>query len=334
MLKTGSPKRLWDHFIKLEGLIRSHTANDIYSTGGEVPETIMKGGIADISQICEYGWYDWVMFRDTMEAFPENKLVLGRYLGPATNVGSAMTAKILKQNGQFVCRSTLRHLTIDEIDCPVQAAAQTHFDKMIIELIGPNSTPSNFDAEDLTPNMYHFVGHTIEEGEAEGNAYEEGSPDEDDLEPLPTPEAGDNYLLTEITLPMGGVLSRGRVISQKRDADGNTVGRANGNPILDTCTYNVEFEDGTITELTANTIADDPTGNQYVLLDCFVDFEKLPTALSLTDQTIVVKGRASKHRNTFGWRICCQWKDGSTTRESLKDLKESHPLEMAEYAVA
>ncbi len=144
----------------------------------------------------------------------------------------------------------------------------------------------------------------------------------------------------EITLPMGGVLTKGRVISRKRDADGNTVGRASDNPILDTRTYNVEFEDGTITELTANKIAEcmyaqcDPTGNQYVLLDCFVDFEKLPTAMSLADQMIVVKGRASKRRNTFGWRICCQWKDGSTTWESLKDLKESHPLEMAEYAVA
>jgi hypothetical protein len=340
MLKTGSPKRLWDHCIELEGLIRSHTANDIFSTGGEVPETIMKGGTADISQICEFGWYDWVMFRDTIAAFPDDKLVLGRYLGPATDVGSAMTAKILKQNGQFVCRSTLRHISIEELACPVHAAARTHFDNMIVERIGPNSTPGDFDAEDLTPEMHHFIDHTIEEGELEGNAYDEGSPDEDDLEPLPTPEAGDNYLSADITLPVGGVLTRGRVISRKRDADGNTVGRANGNPILDTRTYNVEFDDGTITELTANKIAEcmyaqcDPTGNQYVLLDCFVDFDKLPTAMSLADQTIVVKGRASKRRNTFGWRICCQWKDGSTTWESLKDLKESHPLEMAEYAVA
>ena len=114
--------------------------------------------------------------------------------------------------------------------------------------------------------MHHFIGHTIEEGELEGNAYDEGSPDEDDLEPLPTPEAGDNYLSADITLPVGGVLTRGRVISRKRDADGNTVGRANGNPILDTRTYNVEFDDGTITELTANKIAEcmysqcNPTG--------------------------------------------------------------------------
>jgi hypothetical protein len=194
-----------------------------------------------------------------------------------------------------------------------------HFDSMIVEPIGPNSTPSNFDAEDLTPEIYHFVGHTIEEKEVEGNAYEEGSPDEDDLKPLPTPEAGDNYLSTKITLPMGGVLSRGHVISQKRDADGNTICRANGNPILNTCTYNMEFEDGTITELTANKIAEcmyaqcNLMGNQYVLLDYFVDFEKLPTALSLADQTILLKSRASKQKNTFRWQIWYQWKDSSTT---------------------
>jgi hypothetical protein len=82
----------------LEGLIRSHTANDIYATGGEVPETIIKGGTADISQIFEFAWYDWVMFRDTVNtiAFADKRLTLGRYLGPAIDIGLALTAKILK----------------------------------------------------------------------------------------------------------------------------------------------------------------------------------------------------------------------------------------------
>jgi hypothetical protein len=31
--------------------------------------------------------------------------------------------------------------------------------------------------------------------------------------------------------------------------------------------------------------------------------------------------------------VCCQWKDGSTSWENLADLKVSHPLETAEYAV-
>jgi hypothetical protein len=60
------------------------------------------------------------MFQDNIPAFPDNKLVLGRYLGPATNVGSALTAKILKSNGQTVCRSTLGHLNDEELHCPIQ----------------------------------------------------------------------------------------------------------------------------------------------------------------------------------------------------------------------
>jgi hypothetical protein len=163
MIKTGAPKCLWDHCIELEGLIHSHTANDIYATGGEVPETIMKGGTADISQICEFAWYDWVMFRNTVNtiAFPDKRLTLGRYLGPAIDIGLALTAKILKQNGQYVCRSTLRHLTPEETLCTVQIAARLHFDNMIVEHIGPKSVPGDFPAEDLTPEYEHYRGHTI-----------------------------------------------------------------------------------------------------------------------------------------------------------------------------
>ncbi len=339
MIKTGAPKCLWDHCIKLEGLICSHTTNDIYATGGEVPETILKGGTADISPICKFAWYDWVMFRNTVNtiAFPDNRLTLGKYLGPANDIGSALTAKILKQNGQYVCRSTLRHLTPEETLCKVQIAAWLHFDNMITKCIGPKPVPGDFPAKDLTPEYEHYCGHTIEEDTA--NAYEEGLPDNNDLDPLPTLEAGDNYISAEVLLPLGSILRQGTVISCKCNADCNTVGRAHDQPILDTRTYDVEFDDGTIAKLTANKIAKcmyaqcDPGGNQYVLLDCFVDFDKSSTAISLADQNIIMKGRPSKRCNTYGWMICCQWKDGSTTWESLNDLKESHPLEMAEYAV-
>ena len=98
-------------------------------TNGEVPETIMTRSTADISHICEFGWYDWVMFWDNVPSFPDNKLVLGRYLGPATDVGSALTAKILKSNGQTVCRSTLRHLNDEELHCPIQKELHRSFDE-------------------------------------------------------------------------------------------------------------------------------------------------------------------------------------------------------------
>ena len=44
--------------------------------------------------------------------------------------------------------------------------------------------------------------------------------------------------------------------SRKQDTDRNVAGKANSDPILDTCTYNVEFEDGDVTEFTANVIAE------------------------------------------------------------------------------
>ena len=95
-------------------------------TNGEVPETIMTGSTTNISHICEFGWYDWVMFRDNVPSFPDNS-----YLGPATDVGSALTAKILKSNGQTVCRSTLHHLTNEELHCTVHKEMRRVFDESL-----------------------------------------------------------------------------------------------------------------------------------------------------------------------------------------------------------
>jgi hypothetical protein len=80
-------------------------------------------------------------------------------------------------------------------------------------------------------------------------------------------------------------MTRGRVIAQTRDADGNPKGRANSNPILDTCDCTGTFDNGDVTNLTANLIAEsmyaqcDRDGNQYVLLDSLQDHQRLDTAL-------------------------------------------------------
>jgi hypothetical protein len=187
MIKTGSPRVLWDHCIELEALIRSLTSNYVYMTNGKVPETIKTGSTANISHICEFGWYDWVMFRDkNVPTFPDVKLILGRYLGPATNVGSALTAKILKSNGQNVCRSTLQHLKDKEIHCPIQQEMRRIFDETIANPLGPNATDQDFLAEDLTPDYnFHDDDHYLD-------------PDHGDLEV--TPEMENTYLNTEISV--------------------------------------------------------------------------------------------------------------------------------------
>jgi hypothetical protein len=72
----------------------------MYKLNGEVPKTIMMGQTADISFICEFRWYEWVYFNEAQAQFPDDKVFLGNYLGPTDpEVGSVLTAKILKQNG-------------------------------------------------------------------------------------------------------------------------------------------------------------------------------------------------------------------------------------------
>ena len=127
---------------------------------------------------------------------------------------------------------------------------------------------------------------------------------------------------------------------RKRDADGNPLGRENRNPILDSRLYEVEFPDGRTEEIAANAIAQamyaqcDIDGTEYTILDSIVDYRKGQDALSKEDQRFTKDGRDCIHRSTKGWELLCQWKDGTTSWQKLSDLKESHPLETAEFAFA
>ena len=67
---------------------------------------------------------------------------------------------------------------------------------------------------------------------------------------------------------------------RKRDHEGNVIGRSNANPILDTREYKVNFEDGDVTELTANAIAEsmyamcDENNDHILLFDAIVDHKR------------------------------------------------------------
>jgi len=225
MIQTGSPKRLWDHCIELQALVRSHTAHNSFALDGETPETRMTGQTADISNLCEYSWYDWVMFRDGEQTYPNEKMRLGRYLGPATDVGSAMTQKILVDTGEVWCRTTVRSLTDSELTNPAHIASRVSFDLKIEQRLGPNATVDDFEADELTPAHEYYSDGT--------DNVIEGSPD--DLPDVPaTSEWQDQYVNVDLMFPRGTSLARGRVTKRKRDDQGSPMGNANQNPILDT----------------------------------------------------------------------------------------------------
>jgi hypothetical protein len=102
--------------------------------------------------------------------------------------------------------------------------------------------------------------------------------------------------------------------------------------------YEVLFPDGRTEEVAANVIDQalysqcDPDDKEFVLLDSIVDWRKDDSAVELKDQDRIVNGKKVIKRSTKGWELCCEWWDGSTSWQSLKDLKESHPLQVAEFA--
>ena len=144
MLKSGCPKALWYQCIELEALIRSHTSLDIYCLEGQVPDTVMSGQTGDIISLCEFEWFEWVMFFQPKETYPDDKMFIGRWLGPEIDVGTAITYNILRPDGWYVCRSTLRSWTSNEEANPVRMARSVSFMKQLNSCIGHAVKLSNF----------------------------------------------------------------------------------------------------------------------------------------------------------------------------------------------
>ena len=147
--KSKCPKVLWDDCIERQCYIRSFTAHDNHVLKGETPETMINGETPDISEFAEYQWYEWVKFRDAQVAFPGENFVLARYLGPSFDIGPAMTAKLLKENGQYIHRSTYRGLTEDEMNDPLEIKAMERFDIAVNEKLGECATLEDFGKEEL-----------------------------------------------------------------------------------------------------------------------------------------------------------------------------------------
>ena len=68
------------------------------------------------------------------------------------------------------------------------------------------------------------------------------------------------------------------------------------------------------------------------MLDSIIDFRKDGHAVKDADQHVMVKGRRVLRKTKKGWHLCVQWRDGTTTWERLADLKESNPVDVAEFA--
>ena len=91
----------------------------------------------------------------------------------------------------------------------------------------------------------------------------------------------------------------------------------------------------------ANVIAEnmysqvDGEGRHYNIMQEISEHKRDDSAIDKADGfTNNRSGTEIPKKTTHGWSLQVDWKSGTSTWVPLKDLKESNPVELAEYAVA
>ena len=90
MKYTNSPLKFWDYCAERRVLINNLTSMDLYLLQGSNANAKITGQPGDISNLCQFGWFDWVYYKDKNN-FPYQEEKLGRCLGPSKNYSNAMS---------------------------------------------------------------------------------------------------------------------------------------------------------------------------------------------------------------------------------------------------
>lgn len=129
-----------------------------------------------------------------------------------------------------------------------------------------------------------------------------------------------------------------KVVKRHKGEDGLIQGTYSDKPIANTIMYDVEFSDGTVREYAANVIAEnlfdqvDADGYSHSMLDSIVDVRKTTDAVYKDDMYITTKsGQRRLRQTTAGWEFLVRWKDGQEQWVHLAILKESNPVDVAEF---
>lgn len=347
MKYTNTPVVLWDYCWKYACAIRSLTAVDNMYLDGSTPFAPIHGYNPDISEYITFAWFDWVYYHDPKDP---DKQLLGRWLGPAHDTGQGLAYYILTSAGKVKIRSTVSPISLPKQSEPDIALLMQKFTDQVDSIIGNfcNATQQKYPTcgDDPYDNLFEddeFDDEDIEFQERNNDGTPVFRPELDTLDcDAPIAETTDNFVGAQLNLPHpSGTLQQATVTGRKRNHDGTLVGTYNENPILNSSVYEVKFHDGTYDEYAANVISEnlfqqvDDDGYNHSLLSSITDHKMdEEEAVPIDDGTYELNGVKKKKITTKGWKLLVEWKGGTSSWIPLKTLKESNPIETAEYAAS
>ena len=334
MRESNSPMILWNYAIERRSLVHNAVPRPFFQAQGITPHECTFGNKSDISNICNFGWCEWVCYRD-FSSFPENKEKLGRMLGPCKNEVNEMHQSILASSSYAITRRAVRSLRNSELRSETEKRKRRIFDDIILKKLGDSvAKPTNSNAREHVPYSDGVDADSVKLPEDNEPVIPDGTAD---FEKAIT----DQWTHAELNLPQGELLRKATVIGQTKDGNVDLTVSHDPNPFLNTLTYDVDFSDGEIKEHSANVIAEnmcsqvDEDGCNIQKLDSIVDHSKDINVVDKSDMRLHTKSGQQHLRHTAsGWSLLILWKNGEEECMPLNRLKQFLPLEIAEFAVA
>ena len=254
MKEANCPLCFWDYCLEQLVRIYNLTSCDHIKIRGSNPHTETFGEQGDISNLCQFRWYNWCYFRDHKAPFPHNQEVLGCILSPARGEGNELAQWVLKSNDNVVPCQTICPLQLAELHSDTEKRKRDIFDALIERRWGsPMSTPNKDDADMTTDTEDNEVDD--DETTSKPHIDIEDSIDSQGtlMNQLP---AYDWLLNAEIMVQAEEGQVSGKVIKQAFGPDGKVAGKYDDNLYLNLIIYEVELVDGRIKEYRVNIIAE------------------------------------------------------------------------------
>lgn len=107
MQRTNAHKRLWDFCVEFVSEVRNRTALGLPALKGRTPYETVTGDTPDISEWLHFSFNQPVWYYEPGD-FPQQRRLLGRWIGVAHRIGQAMCYWILPKSGEPIARSTVQ----------------------------------------------------------------------------------------------------------------------------------------------------------------------------------------------------------------------------------